>query len=145
MDAFAKSGERQRYTNALRISRMLKQDLPKVNTYQYFKDAVKTNKTKDKKTGEVTYNFSQYVIDQLNTIEAVSANLNIDPTNKDLVDMFIQRFREVKHEFEQNLADVFDMPQARSPDYIVDGKPLSKDKKDQGNTTANESESAAPA
>ena len=100
VDAFAKSGERQRYTNTLRISRMLKQDLPKVNTYQYFRDAVKTNKTKDKKTGEVTYNFSQYVIDQLNTIEAVSANLNIDPTNKDLVDMFIQRFREVKHEFE---------------------------------------------
>jgi|Dee2metaT_18_FD_contig_21_11352892_length_226_multi_9_in_0_out_0_1 hypothetical protein len=33
MDAFAMSGERERYTNALRISRYLKQDLPKVNTY----------------------------------------------------------------------------------------------------------------
>lgn len=34
------------------------------------------------------------------------------------------------------------MPEARSPDYIVDGKPLSKNKNDQGNTTANETEAA---
>ena len=107
MDAFAKSGHKERYTNALRISRMLKQPLPKVNTYQYFKDAIKVNKTKDKKTGEVTYNFSQYVVDQLNTIEAVSANLNLDPTNEDLVEMFVQRFREVKHEFEENIPGIF--------------------------------------
>ena len=143
MDAFAKSGERERYRNALRISRYLKQELPKVNTYQYFKDAFTVNKTKDVKTGVVTYNFSQYVIDQLNTIEAVSANLNLDPTSEDHVDMFIKHFREVKHEFDENMGHVFLMPQARTPDYIVEGE-HSKDKKDQGNTSTNETGTEPP-
>jgi len=111
------------------------------------------NSTKNKTTGNVTKTFSQYVTDQLNTIEAVSENLNLDPSNNDHVWMFIKHFRAVKKEFENEYSNtVFELPHVEPIEYhSADAKNKSKSenaeeaaKLDNSNATASANLTDAP-